>query len=76
MSILDIHHTPSGFATYIFGCIEVLKQAGYIIPLLNVYVQSSVPIGAGLSSSAALEVVTLRTIRQLLDLPIDDVEIA
>ncbi|YAF98005.1 MAG: galactokinase [Nodularia sp. CChRGM 3473] len=76
VSILDIHHTPSGFASYVFGCIEVLKQAGYTIPSLNVYVQSSVPMGAGLSSSAALEVATLRAIRQLLHLPIDDVEIA
>jgi galactokinase len=76
VSILDIHHTPSEFATYIFGCIEVLKQAGYILPSLNVYVELSVPIGAGLSSSVALEVATLRAIRQLLDLPIDDVEIA
>ncbi|MBD2663684.1 galactokinase [Richelia sinica FACHB-800] len=76
VKILDINHTPSGFASYIFGCIEVLKQAGYRIPPLNVYVKSSVPMGAGLSSSAALEVATLRAIRQLLDLPIDDVEIA
>ncbi|BAY17722.1 galactokinase [Anabaenopsis circularis NIES-21] len=76
VSILDIHHSPSGFASYIFGCIEILKQAGYTIPSLNVYVQSSVPIGSGLSSSAALEVATLRAIRQLLHLPIDDVEIA
>ncbi|MCC2693434.1 galactokinase [Nodularia sp. LEGE 04288] len=76
VSILDINHPPSGFASYIFGCIEELKQAGYTIPALNVYVQSSVPIGAGLSSSAALEVATLRAIRQLLNLSIDDVEIA
>ncbi|QSJ19229.1 galactokinase [Nostoc sp. UHCC 0702] len=76
VNILDINYTPSGFASYIFGCIEVLKQAGYSIPLLNVYVQSSVPIGSGLSSSAALEVATIRAIRQLLNLEIDDVEIA
>lgn len=76
VSILDINHTPSGFASYIFGCIEVLKKAEYTIPSLNVYVQSSVPVGAGLSSSAALEVATLRAIRQFLKLPIDDVEIA
>ncbi|HYW21944.1 MAG TPA: galactokinase [Nodularia sp. (in: cyanobacteria)] len=76
VSISDTNYTPSGFASYIFGCIEVLKQAGYTIPSLNVYVQSSVPIGAGLSSSAALEVATLRGMRQLLHLPIDDVEIA
>lgn len=76
VSILDIHHSPSGFARYIFGCIEVLQKAGHTIPSLNVYVQSSVPMGSGLSSSAALEVATLRAIRQLLNLPIDDVEIA
>ncbi|MBD2358406.1 galactokinase [Tolypothrix sp. FACHB-123] len=76
VNILDIHHSPSGFASYIFGCIEVLKQSGYTIPSLNVYVQSSVPIGSGLSSSAALEVATIRAIRQLLNLPINDVEIA
>lgn len=76
VSILDTNYTPSGFASYLFGCIEVLKTTGYTIPSLNVYVQSSVPMGSGLSSSAALEVATLRGIRQLLNLPIDDVEIA
>ncbi|ALF52907.1 galactokinase [Nostoc piscinale CENA21] len=76
VSILDINHSPSGFASYIFGCIEVLKQAGYTVPSLNVYVHSSVPMGSGLSSSAALEVATLKASRQLLHLPIDDVEIA
>lgn len=76
VSILDINHTPSGFASYIFGCIEILKKAGYRIPSLCVYVKSSVPMGSGLSSSAALEVATLRATRQLLNLPIDDVEIA
>ncbi|MEH1806888.1 galactokinase [Nostoc sp.] len=76
VSISDINRTPSGFASYIFGCIEVLQKAGYTIPSLCVYIQSSVPIGSGLSSSAALEVATLRAVRQLLKLPIDDVEIA
>ncbi|MEH2171834.1 galactokinase [Nostoc sp.] len=76
VSILDINHSPSGFASYIFGCIEVLQKAGHTIPSLSVYVKSSVPMGSGLSSSAALEVATLRGLRQLLKLPIDDVEIA
>ncbi|MGF1937151.1 MAG: galactokinase [Nostoc sp. ChiQUE02] len=76
VSILDINHSPSGFASYIFGCIEILQKAGYKIPSLCVYVKSSVPMGSGLSSSAALEVATLRAVRQLLNLAIDDVEIA
>lgn len=76
VTIMDTSHTPSGFASYIFGCIEVLKQKGYKIPPLNLYIKSAIPIGSGLSSSAALETATLRGIRQLLALPIDDVEIA
>ncbi|MBD2530796.1 galactokinase [Nostoc flagelliforme FACHB-838] len=76
VTISESNHTPSGFASYIFGCIEVLQKAGYTIPSLSVYVKSSVPMGSGLSSSAALEVATLRALRQLLNLPIDDVEIA
>jgi galactokinase len=35
-----------------------------------------VPIGAGLSSSAALEIATLRGLRALLDLPLEDVRLA
>ena len=64
------------FARYIFGCIQILKEVGYTISPVNLYVKSSVPIGSGLSSSAALEVATLRGIRQLFNLPINDVEIA
>jgi galactokinase len=43
---------------------------------LQVHVESSVPMGVGLSSSAALEVATLRCARQLFGVPMDDVEVA
>ncbi|MBW4499986.1 MAG: galactokinase [Scytonema hyalinum WJT4-NPBG1] len=76
VSVLESNHTPSGFASYIFGCIQLLQKQGYTIPSLNLHVKSTVPIGSGLSSSAALEVATLRAVRQLLNLPINDVEIA
>ncbi|BAZ22926.1 galactokinase [Kalymmatonema gypsitolerans NIES-4073] len=76
VSILESNHTPSGFASYIFGCIQLLQKEGHTIPSLNLHVKSTVPIGSGLSSSAALEVATLRAVRQLLNLPINDVEIA
>ncbi|KAF3886546.1 MULTISPECIES: galactokinase [Nostocales] len=76
VNISEMDRTPSGFASYIYGCIQLLEKEGHAIPKLNVYVKSTVPMGSGLSSSAALEVSTLRAIRQLLNLPINDVEIA
>jgi galactokinase len=68
--------TPTGFGRYIFGCIRVLEQIGHRVPPVNIFVTSTVPISSGLSSSAALEVATLRALRSLLHLDLDDVEIA
>ncbi|MBD2006837.1 MULTISPECIES: galactokinase [Cyanophyceae] len=76
VSICDNEHTPPGFASYILGCIRLLQQEGQAIPPLNLHVSSSVPMGSGLSSSAALEVATLRGVRSLLNLDLDDVRIA
>jgi galactokinase len=67
---------PAGFARYLEGCIRLLEERGVTVPPLQMYVSSEVPIGAGLSSSAALEVATLRALRALLRLPIDDIAIA
>lgn len=67
---------PQGFSSYVAGCIRALEAQGLTIPPLNVFVTSAVPIGSGLSSSAALEVAMLRALRSLLDLKLDDVQIA
>lgn len=67
---------PGRFATYVHGCIEMLREQGHDIPRLCVHVDSAVPIGAGLSSSAALEVAMLRALRMLLHARIDDVTLA
>jgi galactokinase len=64
------------FARYVYGCVEQARLHIENVPPLDIYVASNVPIGVGLSSSAALEVATLRALRELLDLPIDDVVLA
>ncbi|MDB5964017.1 MAG: galK, partial [Polaromonas sp.] len=64
------------FATYVQGCLALAAAQGARVPPLDIHVDSDVPMGFGLSSSAALEVATLRCLRQLLDLDIDDVRIA
>ena len=63
-------------AKYVYGCIKELEAEGIRVPPLQIFVTSDVPMGVGLSSSAALEVATLRALRAALELTLDDVRIA
>jgi galactokinase len=63
-------------AKYVYGCLKELEAGGVRIPPLAFRVDSEVPMGVGLSSSAALEVATLRAMRALLGLELDDVRLA
>jgi galactokinase len=60
---------PGGFARYLFGCVEMLREQGHAIEPFAVLVRSDVPIGAGLSSSDALKGATLRALRARFALP-------
>jgi len=64
------------FGRYVFGCVREVVAAGHDVPPLDIHVGSELPMGVGLSSSAALEVATLRALRALLGIAIDDVAIA
>ena len=64
------------FGRYVYGCLREVARRGHDIPPLDMHVASELPMGVGLSSSAALEVATLRAVRRLLDAPFADVEIA
>ena len=64
------------FATYVYGCLMEARRSGIEAPPLDIHVQSNVPVGVGLSSSAALEVATLRALRALTGVPMDDVRLA
>ncbi|WP_298235718.1 galactokinase [uncultured Azohydromonas sp.] len=64
------------FARYVSGTLIEIAHEGFQVPALDILVVSDVPIGVGLSSSAALEVAVLRALRELLELDLDDVRIA
>jgi galactokinase len=49
---------PKHWSNYVWGIAAVLDQSGYPVPGANLVIDSRVPIGSGLSSSAALEVGT------------------
>ena len=67
---------PQGFGSYIEGCIRLVQAEGIEVPPLRIYVETNLPVGSGLSSSAALEVATLRAMRALLGFALDDVKLA
>jgi galactokinase len=63
-------------AKYLYGCIKELAALGVAVPPLEIDVTSRVPMGVGLSSSAALEVAALRALRECTGAALDDVAIA
>ena len=60
---------PRGVATH-------LQRSGYPLLGMEAIIWGNVPIGAGLSSSAALEVATARAFQVLNDLEMDELELA
>ncbi len=61
---------------YVLGCLTVLAGQGVAVPPMRIAIDSDVPMGAGISSSAALEVAVLRAARSLLRIDMDDLTIA
>jgi galactokinase len=65
-----------GWLDYIQGITVVLRRNGITAPGFDVQIQSAVPLGAGVSSSAALEVSVLRALRALRVFEADDLSLA
>ena len=64
------------WVNYVRGSMNVLKQEGYQFVGADIVLSGNVPQGAGLSSSAALEVAIGQTFNALHDLGLDKIEIA
>ncbi|TCB99751.1 galactokinase [Micromonospora zingiberis] len=64
----------TGWAGYVAGVVWSLREAGHRVPGARLAIASDVPLGAGLSSSAALEAAVLAALVDLggLDLPAED----
>jgi galactokinase len=61
---------------YVQGLTRLLRASAPPILGFDALIQSNVPVGSGLSSSAALSVSLLRALRQAFSLPLDDVALA
>ncbi len=64
------------WADYVQGVTVALRTAGFKPCGFDARIASNVPVGAGVSSSAALEVALLRAMRAAMNLELDDVLLA
>lgn len=63
------------WANYILGPYSQFVQNGFQLPGFNAVLSSDVPIGAGLSSSAAIECATVLAFQQLLEAKLNKLEL-
>lgn len=61
-----------GWAAYVAGVLWALREAGHDVPGVDVLVHGTVPLGAGLSSSAALECSVALAVCGVLGVDVDD----
>jgi galactokinase len=61
---------------YVQGVTQAMARDGHAVRGFDLAIVSDVPLGSGLSSSAALEVAVLRGLRDLFRLELDDVRLA
>ncbi|TDD99992.1 galactokinase [Jiangella asiatica] len=66
----------SGWAAYVAGVFWALRDAGHDVPGADVHIDSTVPSGAGLSSSHALECSVAVTLNDLCGLGLDRTTLA
>jgi galactokinase len=73
--LLDDSLAPgkAAWANYVKGVVAMFRRNGQPVPAFDAVVVSDVPLGGGLSSSAALEVATASAIEQLTGVMIDPV---
>src|ERR1700688_4108991 len=70
------HLSEDAWANYPIGVIKILAESGFQLGGIRLTISSDLPLGAGLSSSAALEVATAMAAKALFDLQIEKMQLA
>jgi galactokinase len=74
--LAGLDHSGMGWAEYVIGTAWALQGAGYRLAGWEGVVAGDVPVGAGLSSSAALELATARAFAAVSDLSWEPAQMA
>ncbi|NOS68572.1 MAG: galactokinase [Verrucomicrobia bacterium] len=70
----ELRRGEPGWANYVLGVVAGFRRLGIPVPGFNVLIDSDVPLGGGLSSSAALEVATATFLESLTGHKLDPVQ--
>jgi galactokinase len=65
-----------GWLDYVQGVSTILRASGFAVAGFDMTLESDVPLGSGLASSAALQVAVARALRTTFRLDLDDVALA
>lgn len=75
-SVEDLLPTDKGWPNYVLGVADQMIKRGYNVQGFNLVLDSDVPIGAGLSSSAAVECSTAFALNELFRFNISKTDLA
>ena len=75
-NLKDYHPIKEGWPNYIMGVFYELEQLGAQFQGCDIIFSSTIPIGAGLSSSAALECGLALALNELWELNIDRIQLS
>jgi galactokinase len=74
INLSNIVPTDKHWPNYILGIVDQLQKKNYPISGFNLVIDGDVPLGAGLSSSAAVECATVYALNDLFGLGIEKIE--
>ena len=74
LPLSDLKPGGGGWAAYLAGVLWALREAGHRVGAVNLVLTSDVPLGAGLSSSAAIECAVMAAACDLFGLEITPME--
>jgi galactokinase len=75
-NLQSVKKSETEWANYILGVVSELQQQGYSIKGFNAVISGDLPIGAGMSSSAAVECATVFALNELNKLGINRMQMA